>query len=104
MKERWNEFVGVKQQQRVAEMFLVDAIKETNMAFTQIYMKLLSVLVLSAFGVAEGNGEKDENEWEVQRGKAAGLWQQLSWHVGERRLTWQIQSRRASDLVTFRGT
>lgn len=67
-------------------------------------MELLSILVFSAFGVAEGNGEKGENEWEVLKGKAAGLWQQLGRHVGERRLSWQIQSRRASDPVTFRGT
>lgn len=50
----------------------------------EIYVKLLSVLVFSAFGVAEGNSEKGENEWDVQRGKAASLWQQISWHVGER--------------------
>lgn len=44
----------------------------------EIYVKLLSVPVFSAFGVAEGNSEKGENEWDVQRGKAASLWQQIS--------------------------
>lgn len=58
-------------------MFLLCAVKETNTAFTQIYMELLRSLVFSAFGVAEGDGEKGENEWEVLRGKAAGLWQRL---------------------------
>lgn len=41
-------------------------------------VKLLSIPVFTAFGVAEGNSEKGENEWDVQRGKAASLWQQIS--------------------------
>lgn len=70
-------FSVLKKEQKAAEMFLLCAFKETNTAFTQIYMELLSILVFLAFGVAEGNGEKGENEWEVLKGKAAGLWQQL---------------------------
>lgn len=59
-------------------------------------MKLLSAPVFSAFGVAEGNGEKGENERDVQRGKAFGS-RSADMSVKEG-LSWQIQSRKANDL------
>lgn len=31
-----------------------------------------------ALDEAEGNSEKGEDEWDVQGGRAAGLWQQIS--------------------------